>query len=48
MKQRILVAVIGVPVLIGVLCIAPDWATAVLVAALCVIGCHEFMGAAAP
>ena len=42
MKQRILVAVIGV------LCFAPDWATAVLVAALCVIGCHEFMGAAAP
>ena len=48
MKQRILVAVIGVPALIGVLCFAPDWATAVLVAALCVIGCHEFMGAAAP
>ena len=48
MKQRILVAVVGVPALIGVLCFAPDWATAVLVAALCVIGCHEFMGAAAP
>ena len=48
MKQRILVAIIGVPALIGVLCFAPDWATAVLVAALCVIGCHEFMGAAAP
>ena len=38
MKQRILVAIIGVPALIGVLCFAPDWATAVLVAALCVIG----------
>ena len=37
MKQRILVAVIGVPALIGVLCFAPDWATAVLVAALCVV-----------
>ena len=48
MKQRILVAIIGVPALIGVLCFAPDWATAVLVAALCVIGCHEFMAAAAP
>lgn len=48
MKQRILVAVIGVPVLLGVLCFAPDWATAVLTAVLCVIGCHEFMGAAAP
>ena len=35
MKQRILVAIIGVPALIGVLCFAPDWATAVLVAALC-------------
>ena len=45
MKQRILVAIIGVPALIGVLCFAPDWATAVLVAALCVIGCHEFMAA---
>ena len=41
-------AVIGVPALIGVLCFAPDWATAALVAALCVIGCHEFMAAAAP
>ena len=41
MKQRILVAIIGVPALIGVLCFAPDWATAVLVAALCVIGCHK-------
>ena len=40
MKQRILVAIIGVPALIGVLCFAPDWATAVLVAALCVVGCH--------
>ena len=37
MKQRILVAIIGVPALIGVLCFAPDWATAVLVAALCVV-----------
>ena len=36
----VLVAIIGVPALIGVLCFAPDWATAVLVAALCVIGCH--------
>ncbi len=48
MKQRILVAVVGVPALIGILCFAPDWATAVLVAALCIIGCHEFMAAAAP
>ena len=48
MKQRILVAVIGIPALLGVLCFAPDWATALLVALLCVIGCHEFMAAAAP
>ena len=45
MKQRILVAIIGVPALIGVLCFAPDWATAVLVAALCVIGCAGESGA---
>ena len=48
MKQRILVAVIGIPALLAVLCFAPDWATAVLVTLLCVIGCHEFMVAAAP
>ena len=41
-------AVIGIPALLAVLCFAPDWATAVLVALLCVIGCHEFMAAAAP
>ena len=27
MKQRILVAVVGIPALLGVLCFAPDWAT---------------------
>ena len=48
MKQRILVAVIGIPALLGVLCFAPDWATALLVSLLCIIGCHEFMAAAAP
>lgn len=48
MKQRILVAVIGIPALLGVLCFAPDWTTALLVSLLCVIGCHEFMAAAAP
>ena len=48
MKQRILVAVIGIPALLAVLCFAPDWATAALVALLCGIGCHEFMLAAAP
>lgn len=48
MKQRVLVAVVGVPALLGILCFAPDWATALLAALLCVIACHEFMGAAAP
>lgn len=48
MKQRILVAVIGIPALLAVLCFAPDWATALLVSLLCVVGCHEFMAAAAP
>lgn len=48
MKQRILVAVIGIPALLAVLCFAPDWATALLVSLLCVTGCHEFMAAAAP
>ncbi len=48
MKQRILVAVVGIPALLAVLCFAPDWATAVLIALLCVIACHEFMLAAAP
>ena len=33
MKQRILVAVVGIPLLLAVLCWAPDWATALLLAA---------------
>ena len=37
MKQRILVAVIGIPALLGVLCFAPDWATALLVSLLSTI-----------
>ena len=28
MKQRIIVAVIGIPLLLAILCVAPDWATA--------------------
>ena len=34
MKQRILVAVVGIPALLAVLCVAPAWATALLLAAL--------------
>ena len=45
MKQRILVAVIGIPLLLLVLCWAPHWATAALLAALGVIGAHEQLAA---
>ena len=45
MKQRILVAVIGIPLLLLVLCWAPHWATATLLAALGVIGAHELLAA---
>ena len=34
MKQRILVAIIGIPLLLLVLCWLPHWATAALLAAL--------------
>lgn len=45
MKQRILVAVVGIPALLAVLCIAPAWATALLLAALSVIAAHELLTA---
>ena len=45
MKQRILVAVIGIPLLLLVLCWAPHWATAALLAALGVIGAYELLAA---
>ena len=45
MKQRILVAVIGIPLLLLVLCWAPHWATAALLAALGIIGAHELLAA---
>ena len=45
MKQRILVAVVGMPLLLAVLCWAPDWATALLLAALSVIAAHELLTA---
>ena len=43
MKQRILVAVVGIPLLLLVLCWAPHWATAALLAALGIIGAHELL-----
>ena len=45
MLKRILVAVVGVPTLLAVLCVCPDWATALLLCALCVIGAHELLSA---
>ena len=48
MLQRILVAVVGTPLLLFVLIIAPDWATAALLCALCAVGAHELLAAACP
>ena len=48
MKQRILVAVVGIPALLGVLCFAPDWATMALIMGLCIIGSHELLAAVLP
>ena len=48
MKQRILVAVVGIPALLGVLCFAPDWATMALVMGLCIIASHELLAAVLP
>ena len=45
MKQRLLGAVVGIPLLLAVLCWAPDWATALLLAALSVIAAHELLTA---
>jgi len=45
MKQRVLVAVVGAPALIAVLCAAPGWATVILLVALCAIGGHELLTA---
>ena len=48
MKQRILVAAVGIPALLGVLCFAPDWATMALIMCLCIIGSHELLAAVLP
>ena len=45
MKQRILVAVVGVPALLLVLCVAPDWATGILLSLLVIVGAHELLAA---
>ena len=45
MLKRILVAVVGVPFLLAVLVVAPEWATFALLCSLCIIGAHELMSA---
>ena len=45
MKQRILVAVVGVPALLAILCVAPAWATALLLVVLCAVGGYELLAA---
>lgn len=45
MKQRILVAVVGIPALLAILCWAPHWATTILLMVLCNIGAHELLSA---
>ena len=47
MFKRVMVAVVGLPLLIAILGWAPDWATMVLLAAMCSIGAWELMHAAA-
>lgn len=41
MKQRLIVAAIGVPLVFAVLVLLPPFATAVYTAAICVLGAHE-------
>lgn len=45
MLKRILVAVVGVPFLLAVLVMAPEWATYALLCGLCMIAAHELMSA---
>ena len=45
MFKRVMVAVIGIPALLGILSFAPEWATLLLVIALCGVGAHELMHA---
>ena len=43
MKQRILVAVVGIPLLLVILLICPDWATMLMIAAICAIAAYEML-----
>ncbi len=41
MKQRLIVAALGIPALLLILLAAPVWATAALCALLAAVGCYE-------
>lgn len=45
MKQRLIVAGVGIPVLLLILLAAPAWATAAMCALLSAVGCYELMHA---
>ncbi len=45
MVKRILVAAVGIPALLFIMCWCPPWATAVLLVLLCAIAAHELMAA---
>lgn len=45
MKQRLLVAALGVPALLLILLLAPVWATGALCSLLAAVGCYELMHA---
>lgn len=45
MKQRLIVAGIGIPVLLLILLACPAWATAAMCALLSAVGCYELMHA---
>ncbi len=45
MKQRLIVAAVGIPVLLLILLAAPVWATAAMCALLSAVGCYELMHA---
>lgn len=45
MKQRVLVAVFGIPLILGIVVFSPDWVTAVALAIVCVVASHELLNA---
>ena len=45
MFKRVMVGVIGIPLLVLVLSFAPAWATMLLMMALCAVGAHELLHA---